>query len=467
MSPTRGEPLKPGYFPSGVQFLVAVRPAALMAHPEGEKILDALGPSGRRGVQLLDEIQLTPRGVQQLMIGTQVTSDGKWRTSFTARLSDGESAEQYLRDRLPNAIEKVQASIKYRLAGAWAYYAPAADRELLVIAPDELIADIIDLTGDPPPLRRDVERLLRHTDTDRHVTILFAPNMLKGEGQGLFRGELAQLRSPLFWFLGDELSAAAVSLHWDDNFFVELLAVPTLDTSPERAARFLSERFQQISDPLEDYVVGLNAHPYGRRVVARFPAMVRKLAAYTRSGFSTDHAMLRCYLPTIAGHNLLMGAELVLAESTSRERSDWTAPSSAAAESISPPDTANVRERLQRPTSLAFPRDTLEAALVQLSRDTTIEIVIAGADLQAEGITKNQSFGINIANQPAGKILVEILRLANPDKSATGPDDPRQKLVYVIRDAEPYAASQIVVTTRSAAAARQEELPPVFRAKSP
>jgi hypothetical protein len=127
----------------------------------------------------------------------------------------------------------------------------------------------------------------------------------------------------------------------------------------------------------------------------------------------------------------------------------------------------SVHERLQRTTSLAFPRDTLEAALEQLARDVGIKIVVAGADLQAEGITKNQSFGIDITNRPAEEVLVEILRLANPDKSASQPDDPRQKLVYVIRDAEPNASGQIVITTRSASAARGDKLPPVFRAKSP
>ena len=123
-----------------------------------------------------------------------------------------------------------------------------------------------------------------------------------------------------------------------------------------------------------------------------------------------------------------------------------------------------MHERLQRNTSLSFPRDTLEAALEQLSRDIGVDIVIAGADLQAEGITKNQSFGIDLSNRPAEEILVEILRLANPDKSATGPADTRQKLVYVVA-VEPGKAEHIVITTRAQAVSRGDELPAIFRAK--
>jgi hypothetical protein len=51
---------------------------------------------------------------------------------------------------------------------------------------------------------------------------------------------------------------------------------------------------------------------------------------------------------------------------------------------------------------------------------------------------------------------VELLRRANPDKEATGPADPRQKLVYVIQE------GRIVVTTRSAAVRDGLELPKVF-----
>ena len=135
----------------------------------------------------------------------------------------------------------------------------------------DAIADIIDLAGNPPPLRRDIERLLAHTDADRHATIIVAPNSLFSEGQSIFAGELAGLRGPLFWFLGDELSGAALSMNWGDNFFLELIATPKLETSPERAARIFAERVAKVPDKLEEYVVTLNSQPYGRRLVSRFP----------------------------------------------------------------------------------------------------------------------------------------------------------------------------------------------------
>ena len=193
--------------------------------------------------------------------------------------------------------------------------------------------------------------------------------------------------------------------------------------------------------------------------------MVRKLSAYTRSGFEPDHAVLRCYLPILAGHNLLMAAELTLAEppgsATQVAAGDSTPGVPAPAT-----NAASLHERMSKITSLRFAKDTLEAALEQLSQDIGVPIVIRGPDLQADGITKNQSFGIDVSNKPAEEILVQILRLANPDKEATGPGDVRQKLVYTIAQG-PDKTEQIVVTTRARAKERRNELPAAFRTVKP
>ena len=459
-SPTAGEPLDLSYLPAGVQIVVALRPAALLEHPEGEKVRAALGPAGERAIRSINEATRVSLGdIEHLLCGSRAATDGTWQTTLVVRLREA-GASKRVAESLAGSAKQEHGGQGYLVSGGRAYYLPeVADDKLLVVAPTDAISEIIELAGSPPPLRRDVERLLAHTDADRHVTLLVAPSFLFGEGRSMFSGPMARLRGPLFWFLGDELSAAAVSLHWDDNFFAELIATPTLDTPPQRAAMILARRAEQIPDRLEDYVVGLNAHLFGRRVIARFPGMVRKLATYLRSGFESDHATLRVYLPAVAGHNLLMGAELALMELPGTGRT--------AAEARSPADdpggtAAFVEERLKRVTSLAFTRDTLEAALEQLSQDIGVEIVIVGTDLQADGITKNQSFGIDIRDKPAGEILVEILRLANPDKTATGPSDPRQKLVYVIASAAAGERERILVTTRAAAAERGDELPPVF-----
>jgi hypothetical protein len=151
-----------------------------------------------------------------------------------------------------------------------------------------------------------------------------------------------------------------------------------------------------------------------------------------------------------------MGAELALSE----EVGDLAG--RPAAKAASPVAGDSIREVLKRSISLRIPRDTLEAVLAELGKVLGVEIVILGADLQADGVTKNQMLAVDFAERPAEEILVEILRQANPDKSAAGASDPRQKVVYVIGPPSPGKPEAVLITTRPRAAVRGQTLPDAF-----
>ncbi|MEX2091458.1 MAG: hypothetical protein WD971_02215 [Pirellulales bacterium] len=429
-SPTHGQPIELAYLPPGVEIVLALRPAELLAHPEGEKVSAALGPLGEDAISLVEQAAGTKLdGIERLLVGWQIARDGSFLVTLVV-------------------------TTKSPLEPQSNYYQPERGHgRVTVIAPPTAIAEIRELDGHDPPLARDLERMLSRTDSSRDVTIMLRPHALLSDGNHVDRGMLARLRRPLEWFLGDDVGAASLSMHWDENFFIELIAAPTLDSSPERMSDELARRVDELPDRVEEFVLGLEASPYGRRVVARLPEMVRRLAAYTRHGFDRDCAVLRCYLPAVAGHNLLMGAELALAEG---ERGGERAVAPPLAEASSP---TSIAERLKMRTSLRIAREELEAALNMLAQDVGVEIVIRGQDLQLDGITRNQLLGIEMADAPAAEILVEILRRANPDKLATGPGDPRQKLVYVV------GPEAIFITTRAKAAERGERLPDVFQPK--
>ena len=160
--------------------------------------------------------------------------------------------------------------------------------------------------------------------------------------------------------------------------------------------------------------------------------MIRALAEFTRAGTQNDEAVLRCYLPAAAAHNLLMGSELALAETASTEAAV------NASGGAKQPET--VAQRLEHVTSLVFARETLERALQLLGDDIGVKVEILGGDLQLEGITKNQSFGLDERNRPAGEILRKIMLQANPDG----------KLVYVVKPRSPGGEEMLFITTRKA-----------------
>jgi hypothetical protein len=462
-SPTDGPPLDLAYLPPGTQFFVSFRGRDFFSRPNWQKEVNAVFDFYTRARRTLDVqfpfYRTHGYDIPNVLAGWQIDSHDRWlisRVLFLSRPLD-DDASKYWRE----LYDQVHPDGKpYVLDGDFAYrMIPPPETGKLVVAPEQLMREIVDLDGAAPPLRRDMERLLKYTDADRHVTIMFSPNALFAEGDRVFQGELSAIRQPLFWFLGDEFGAVALSVHLDHNLFIELTAVPALDVSMERASRLLAERLQEVPERVEAFLATLKLNSYSRQILERFPEMLRTMVAFTRTGYDRDRVVLRCYLPAAAAHNLLLGAELTMAEASSLGRPVTEATS---------PDVPSERderlevEPLKRVTSLRFRRETLEAALDQLSKDVGVEIVIRGADLQGEGITKNQQFGVDVANKPAEEILVEILRLSNPDKTATGSNDEKQKLVYVIARGES-GEEQIVVTTRAAAAARGDELPEVFR----
>jgi hypothetical protein len=141
-----------------------------------------------------------------------------------------------------------------------------------------------------------------------------------------------------------------------------------------------------------------------------------------------------------------MGTELALAEvpkSAGKEGKDKGKKSGDAAAALA-----------QR-VSLSFPSETFEKAAELLSTEIGVEIVILGSDLQPEGITKNQRMTLDEREQPAGEILLKMLKMANSDG----------KLVYVIKPRTAGGAPIIFISTRAAVKKRGDPLPSAFEKK--
>jgi hypothetical protein len=451
-SPTGGPPLSLRYLPIGTQIFIALRPAELAGHPDGEKVLASLGPAGAGWRQILERLSGFPfAAIDLLVIGLRVDPSKQIEPSLVLRLHEPIDLPELVSQRA-QAVTATHAGATYITSNQWSFYLPADEAGgAVVIARAGVMAEIIDAAG-PPPLRRAMEQLLATTDASRTLTLLAAPNYLLTDAAPLLAGPATRLLKPLDWLLSDRIEAVSLSVHLGRNLFLELRASGPVDRSPADLAQRLDGRLEQVPGQVESYLVGLNPHPYGRRLLGRFPHMLQLLANYTRTGTEEGQALLRCYLPASAAHNLLMGLDLALCEGAS-----------ATTTTVLPPARrVSLEDRLARKTTLQFDRDTLQHAAELLSSDTGVPITILGGDLQLEGITQNQSFGIDVQDQPAEEILARILLLANPDKTVKELADPHQTLVYVIRPGSPGQMGTVVVTTRAQAAARGEKLPKAF-----
>ena len=467
-SPTAGPPPTLVHLPPGSQIVLLARPADLLGRAEGRRFVRALGPRVEGALAAVaaacgcavEEIDAIQAGWQTDPEAGPDAVTGGWAAWGRAALPVAE--DESLRDRAWGATKRRAAGPETLFVGATrAYWLPNdGGGRVLVAAPEKLLeatvaahasaadrAAAADWRGRlEAALPRDLEELVGMLDASRHLTLFGAPNYLLHDGRPLLAGPLARLVEPLGGLLRSESAAAAVSVHCADSFYAEVDAVAAAARSARKEAADLAGRLVALADDVEEYCNALDPHPYGRKLVMRLPRMLGILAANLRSGAEGKGIVVNCHLPEQAGHNLALAAELAIEQTPA-------ATFAAAPAGGAPPQTA--ADRLAKRISLTFPRDTLEKSIQMLAEEIGVPIEILGKDLELEGITKNQSFGLDERDQPAEAILRTILARSNPDG----------KLVYVFRRRD--GAESIDVTTRAAAAKRGDALPAAFAAGGP
>jgi hypothetical protein len=300
--------------------------------------------------------------------------------------------------------------------------------------------------------------LAESADEERQFNLLFSPNFVRSARENLYPGRWAPLQEAISWLLGpdEEIQAGLLSLHRSDKFFAELRLYSVRDKRPDILAAEIQERLAEIPRRLAGHLQGLTISEYSQRLLASLPEMFRALHQYTRHDrdrVKGRQAVLRTYLPASAAAHLLMAGDLALLETAG------TAPQKAGNDN----PLLSLEEKLEKRTSLSFDQDNLLQALTALGEDLGLRIEIQGQDLEKEGITKNQSFGIDRRHKTGREILTGILRLANPDQEASGPADPRQKLIYVLRPPAGQGSGAIWITTRRAANGRGDKIPAHFQ----
>lgn len=483
-SPTAGAPQSFAFLPPGAKLVLTVRPQSLLADEQGQLLLQACGaelnaqiadwsrangiefadcsqivvgfyPSSQLKYQVLAHLRLDPpRNESDLLLQWKATAAENGAESGTEtdsgmgpiRLAPGERA--FLITRTQSEPATSNRRVESFLAGP---------RELVEAAAE--LANSTELSG---PLGS----LSSAVDEQRHFNLLFIPaGLFNDEGQSLMTGSWAPLNRRLQTMMDDSLRAGLLSVHLDQGCYLELIFNHSADMKPAELQQRLNDRLRMAREEITQALTGMAASPYWERVRLRYDNMVTDAYRNLRMGVENRNLIANCWLPPMAAHNLLAGAELALALGESTGSSPEIA--------VDSPQT--LEELLSRPRSLKVTTNPdLNVLLQNIATEVNeqypgmpfkFRIEMQGNDLVKEGITQNQRPGdFTAENEPLSQILTQIMFRANPDKSAPGPNDPRCKLVWIIApDPANPGQNMIQVTTRAAAVERSLALPPDFQ----
>ena len=443
MPPTEPSRLVFRYLPSGSQLILSARPADFLNSKDGQFVLKAGGEQLEAVVVLLESlVKCSLSKIETLQVSWQADENGLPLVAIWAhRYEPG--GQEGARAGATNVAAPAGNS------GGWLRWYPNGENgNDVVVAVPQLMDALMSTTAEISELPRSMRPLAPVLDGNRQFTLLGSPHFLVHDGRVLLPVTTLPLLDPIENILGAECPAAAVSIHLDDRTYFELDAVSPAVGSARVLDRQLEVGLHQVSKKAEAVISGRDLDVYGRRLVMRLPEILRIGQRYLRIGIEgRDLVVANAYLPEMAAHNIVLAVSLLL------DQIQANPIGSRVAEDKSVGLQQSAAVKLQRPVTLVFDSDSLETAIEMLSEAVGITIEIAGADLESEGITKNQSFGLSERDRPAEEVLRTILR-----KSESKPG----QLIYVFR--EDGDGEKIVITTNTTAQQRDEEIPAVFHA---
>ena len=355
--------------------------------------------------------------------------------------------------------------------GADAYYWTVEEGSEAVIAfaigSIERISEVADLEGSAIPLPRTSQSLWSATSIDTDLVVLFTPNFLFADGRELLSMSAPEFIDPLKQFMQPDINAAlvAMQLNTDQSVFIETRFAPSGGISEAALLRKVAEAFGALPAWANDFILDSVQDPSWKLLAIRMPQMMQYLSEKIRFGLSENSVVANTYLPQSAFPQLAFAGLLAMNTSTS----------GAPLLSTEAVKLLSVDEMLDREMTVSFDQESLEFALEAIvnafqeglpAGSEMPKAVIVGGDLELMGITQNQQVrDFSKDQKPLRQVLTDLVLQANPDKSATGPSDLKQSLIWVVTNGE-QGKKEIRITTRQAAEREGYQVPKEFTSQN-
>lgn len=474
-TPTAGDPVVIDLVPAGMRLMLRVRGAELFSNDTENLVARSLGPDFAEKTSIFSKAAgISWKEAETLAFSihdNNVSGQDQLLGSFLVEPVDKKPLVYWLAKWGDCSKQETAKGTYYNSSNGWSYYSPDQDSEIhqFLVAPESLITDLLDNGG--VLLSAGVSRLLRNTDSRRQVNLIVTPaDLTSPSGRTLFVGQWAGILDLMNWIIGgdDQIQAAYLSVHLDQgDAYFEAGLNPQLAKDPFTLADELRGRIQAAPALVDNLMLDIDPDRHWKKVAREIPDWIKSFSKSTRVGVEEKMTILNCWQEDFALHNLLGGLEYTLAFADgSGESGPVVTPTSKTPQTI--------EELLGTVRNIEIGNDDLNVAVdkiveeikddfPKLPFDFTIQI--NGTHLMEDGITKNQRLvDFKVDNKSLGDILAEFVFRANPDKTSTGPNDPKTKLIWVVLNPAPSDPSKksVLITTRKAAAREGYTLPKQF-----
>jgi serine/threonine protein kinase len=474
-SPTQGGPIELKQIPNTPRLLAILRPSDLLKQPEGGRLWNALGPEFNSAtVEFETTLGVTFDQIEQLTISIHDAASSTqnyrpcYRIQLTAPIAESKLVSTW--KTLPGAGEISEGMLE---TDSWAFWVAetATDSpgtvQTIVAGPQDLVAEAKQNANSAPTMQPDLRRIVQVVDVDRQFNLVFlSSNLSNPNSQNWMRGAWQPMWQPLQPVLMGGIQSGCFSFHLDTDLFIELTAKGQISQSPEQLAGYLEGALPTWQGQIEQGIASLPSNPYWEQVRLRYVTWVREGFLLSRVGVENKLAKVNAWLPGPAAHNLVAGTELALSTIAGPVTETTT-------DSGNDPAPETIADLLKQPIDFSVSSNDMINVMGDLQvsvRDRfkslpfDFEIRLMGGDLREEGITQNQRISnFNMSNQPLSDILTGLVVTANPDKASTGPDDEKQKLLWVaVPDPDDETRTIVLITTRKAAVRNSYPLPEVF-----
>lgn len=462
--------------PPGPAGIISISVASLVGNEDAKSILESFGPEIDSLIQMATKrVGVDREQIQRCTVSLFPGKQGWPETAFAIELVEPVAVAKL--------TEKWNAGESRTPEGATVYAGDDLDSDAFYLGDgdqgklprDETakrfavgslkrIREIAENDGGAIPLVRNLKTLWERTSTESDLVVLMTPNFLFADGREMIAASVPEFRDPLNRWLIPNASGLSLSADVSDRrLYVELRQSPSGSATPAILLKQFRESVSQWQSWADNFLLNSKQDSSWLLLATRMPLMFRFVSQQIRSTIDQDTMVASAYLPVDAAAQTGLAALLAMNTPLDATTTDTDSGTQK---------PLSVAELLERKMSISFTQESLQFAVAGVvdefsaslpSGSTMPPVRIIGGDLEKKGITQNQQIrGFERSDQTLRSVLTDLVLGANPDKTATGPTDPKQSLVWVVHPpGQPASKCEILVTTRDAAEGKYE-LPDEF-----